>query len=109
MAEQDVATVARKWLDAFNASDWDLVKAGLTPDSVYDEFGTQRHIEGSQAIIEVLQNWKSAMPDVKGRVQNVLTNGDSAIWTSNKAQKKTSSRTARTATAKPKRKRAPAR
>ena len=79
MAEQDVATVARNWLDAFNASDWELVKAGLAPDCIYDEYGTQRHIEGNQPIVEVLQNWKTAMPDVKGKIKNVLTNGDSAV------------------------------
>jgi len=79
VTEQDVATVARKWVEAFNAADWGRVEAGLTPDSVYDEFGTQRHIVGDQAILEVYQNWKTAMPDVKGQIKNVLTNGDSAV------------------------------
>lgn len=79
MAGQDVATLAREWLGAFNKSDWERVRAGLAQDSVYDELGTQRHIVGREAIVEVYRNWKAAMPDVEGHIKNILTNADSAV------------------------------
>ena len=79
MPGQDVASVARAWLDAFNVADWGRVKAGLAPDSVYDEFGTQRHIVGDQAILEVFQTWKAAMPDVKAHVKHVLAEDNAAV------------------------------
>jgi hypothetical protein len=45
-----------------------------------------------------------------GRTMDQILHGDSAVWTSNKAQKKTPARAKRAAaTAKPKRKKSPAR
>lgn len=84
MSEQDNVNVARGFLDAFNASNWDGVKTALAPNSVYEELGTQRRIEGSDAIVEVYRAWKTAMPDVQGKVKNALTGGDSValelVW-----------------------------
>ena len=65
MSEQDNVKVARAFLQAFNAADWDGVKASLAPNSVYDELGTQRHVEGSDAIVSLYQAWKTAMPDIQ--------------------------------------------
>jgi steroid delta-isomerase-like uncharacterized protein len=76
MSNQDPSSVARAWLDAFNASDWEKTKSFLSPDSVYEEHGSQRHIEGTDAIMEVYEAWKTAMPDVKGNLTNTYTNGD---------------------------------
>lgn len=76
MSEQAV-TVARAHLDAFNGADWAGLKGSLASDSVYDEHGTQRHIEGADAIVAAFKAWKTAMPDVTGTVRNVLTSGDS--------------------------------
>jgi steroid delta-isomerase-like uncharacterized protein len=76
MSEQTVK-VARDHLDAFNRADWAGLKGTLASDSVYDEHGTQRHVEGPDAIVEVFKAWKTAMPDVTGTVSNVLSNGDS--------------------------------
>ena len=43
------------------------------------EHGTQRRIEGVDAIIDAYKAWKTAMPDVQGSVQKAATSGDSAI------------------------------
>ena len=75
MTNQDASAVAHAWLDAFNSSDWEKAKAYLAPNSTYEEYGTQRHIEGSDAIVELYQAWKAAMPDVKGTVTNTYTSG----------------------------------
>jgi SnoaL-like polyketide cyclase len=48
------------------------MKTTMTPDSGYDEFPTQRHVQGDEAIIEANLGWKQAFPDAKGTVRNVL-------------------------------------
>jgi steroid delta-isomerase-like uncharacterized protein len=75
MSQQAVDT-ARGCLEAFNRGDWASLEGYLAPNSVYDELGTQRHIEGADAIIGAFQAWKSAMPDVVGTISNVLTSGE---------------------------------
>ncbi len=79
MADSDAANVAQAFLTGFNNADWDAVRATVTDDSVYEEYGTQRRIEGADAIIEVYKAWKVAMPDVHGTIQNVASNGNSAV------------------------------
>ena len=76
MAEQDAIRVARENIEAFNAGDWQRVKATLAPDSVYDEVGTQRRLQGAEEIIEALKGWKQAMPDVRGTVTNAVASGN---------------------------------
>ncbi len=66
-------------MTAFNNADWDALRATVADDSVYEEHGTQRRIEGAGAIMDVYRAWKTAMPDVHGSVQNIATNGDSAV------------------------------
>jgi len=79
MAEQDLIKVARGLVDAFNRSDWEGCKAALTADSLYDEVGTSRRFQGVGQIIQGLQGWKGAMPDVKGTVTNAFATGNTAV------------------------------
>ena len=85
MAEQDLIQAARGVVDAFNASDWERCKAALAPDSLYDEVGTSRRVEGVGDIIPCWQAWKEAMPDVKGSVTTAYNTGNTVIlevtWT----------------------------
>jgi steroid delta-isomerase-like uncharacterized protein len=76
MMDEDAVKVARGCLDAFNRGDWADVGEFLAADSVYDEFGTRRHIEGAEATVAALQAWKTAMPDAAGTVRNVLASGN---------------------------------
>ena len=78
MAEQDAIRVARENIEAFNAGDWQRLKATLAPDSVYDEVGTQRRIQGADEVVQALQGWKQAMPDAKGTVANAVASGNTA-------------------------------
>ena len=77
MADESI-NVARENIEAFNAGDWDRVKSTLAADSVYDEVGTQRRIQGADQIIDAFKGWKQAMPDVKGTVTNALASGNTA-------------------------------
>ena len=74
---QGAEKVARGIVDAHSAGDWAAAKELLAADSVYEEYGTQRRIEGSDAMVVALQGWKTAFPDVKGTVNKALTSGNS--------------------------------
>jgi steroid delta-isomerase-like uncharacterized protein len=85
MTEQTLIAAARGAVAAFNAGDWHAYEAALTTDSVYDEVGTSRRIEGVAAIIPSMQAWKEAFPDVKGTVDRAFADGNTVVlemtWT----------------------------
>ena len=78
MTMDEVVKIARKQIDAFNAGDWEQLRAGLTSDSRYDELGTQRKIEGSEKIVELFKAWKTAFPDAAGTVTSAIASGNKA-------------------------------
>jgi steroid delta-isomerase-like uncharacterized protein len=75
MSEELIA-LAREGVEAFNAGDWERFRATLAPNSVYEEPGTQRRLEGPDAIIEVNEGWKAAFPDAKGTITDAFACGD---------------------------------
>ncbi len=79
MTEQDLIKTARSVLEAFNDNDWDRFGSLMTPNSLYNEVGTQRRLQGVTEISQGLQSWKEAMPDVKGTVTNAFANTDRAV------------------------------
>jgi steroid delta-isomerase-like uncharacterized protein len=74
----EIVKLARKQIDAFNAGDWDQLRATLAPDARYDELGTQRKIEGREMIVELFRGWKTAFPDAAGTVTSAVADGDKA-------------------------------
>ncbi len=82
---QDSAQLATDLVTAFNNNDWDAYRQNLTADSIYDEVGTSRKLEGIDTIVEALKGWKEAMPDVKGTVGSAVSTGNTAVlevtWT----------------------------
>jgi steroid delta-isomerase-like uncharacterized protein len=74
----EVVKIAREQIDAFNAGDWERMRAGLAADFRYDEFGTQRKIEGSEKIVELFKGWKTAFPDAVGTVTSAIASGNRA-------------------------------
>ena len=79
MAEQDLIQAARGVVEAFNASDWEGCKAAMTSDCVYDEVATSRRRQGVGDIITCWQEWKEAMPDLKGTVTNACATGNTVV------------------------------
>ncbi len=79
MTEQDLIKTARSVLEAFNDNDWDRFGSLMTANSLYNEVGTQRRLQGVAKISQGLQSWKEAMPDVKGTVTNAFANTDRAV------------------------------
>jgi len=79
MTEQELIKTARSFVDAFNDNDWDRAASLLTPNAIYNEVGTQRRVQGAAEIVQGIQSWKEAMPDVKGTVTNAFANTNRAV------------------------------
>jgi steroid delta-isomerase-like uncharacterized protein len=83
-AGTDLTHAATAWIDAFNRADWDAFRDFTTPDVVYTETGTQRRVEGTDALIKVCQGWKVAFPDVAGTIRTAIASGDTValeiVW-----------------------------
>ena len=75
MSSQDLSQVAREIVANYSTANWKAFKDLLTPDAVYNEFGTQRRIQGADSIVQTLQEWKKAMTDSSGTVTNAFASG----------------------------------
>ena len=74
----DLTAHAKNIVEAFNNDDWETTRE-LLGDSTYNELGTQRSLAGADAIIEAMQGWKAAMPDVKGTVTSACESGQEVV------------------------------
>jgi steroid delta-isomerase-like uncharacterized protein len=72
----ELVKLAREQIDAFNKGDWELLRGILLSDARYEEFGTERTVEGPEEIIELLKGWKQAFPDAAGTVTSTVASGD---------------------------------
>jgi len=75
MSNQDLTPVAKEIVTNYGTANWKALKELLTPDAIYNEVGTQRRIQGSDAIVQTLQEWKKAMTDSQGTVTNAFASG----------------------------------
>ena len=75
----DPIEVAKNAIEKFNAGDWTGLQSTLTPDTVEDEFATQRRLEGPEAVVAAAEGWKRAFPDAHGTVRNAIASGNTAI------------------------------
>ena len=76
LTTEEIVKLARKQVDAFNTGDWEQLRASLASDSLYDELGTQRKIEGPEKIVELFKGWKTAFPDAAGTVTSAVASGN---------------------------------
>ncbi len=74
--EAERIDIAKEGIEAFNSGDWDALKAAFTANPTYNELGTGRVITGTDGIVEAMQGWKTAFPDVVGTVTNAFASGD---------------------------------
>jgi steroid delta-isomerase-like uncharacterized protein len=74
----DLLAHAKGVVDAFNNADWDTT-GNLVGDSTYNEIGTQRSLRGAKEIVEALQGWKAAMPDVMGTVTGAVESDERVV------------------------------
>jgi steroid delta-isomerase-like uncharacterized protein len=78
-AESTPEAVAREFVDAFNAGDWERFERTLAADVAYEETGTGRHVNGRPDYVELSRGWKTAFPDVVGEVRRVAATGDTVV------------------------------
>jgi steroid delta-isomerase-like uncharacterized protein len=78
LTTDEIVNLARKQIGAFNAGNWEEMRAMLASDSRYDELGTQRKIEGPDKIVELFKGWKTAFPDAAGTVTSAFASGSKA-------------------------------
>ena len=76
MSSQDLTKIASEIITSYSTSNWTGLKGLFTPDATYNEVGTQRRIQGPDAIIRGLQEWKKAMTDSKGNVTTSFASGN---------------------------------
>ena len=74
----DLLAHAKGVVDAFNNDDWDTATK-LVGESTYNEIGTQRSLRGAKAIVEALQGWKAAMPDVRGTITGAVDSDERVV------------------------------
>jgi steroid delta-isomerase-like uncharacterized protein len=72
-------TLARKSITDFNESNWDAVRANCTPDTAYSETGTGRRLEGIDALLGAIREWKAAFPDLTGQVLRAAESADTVV------------------------------
>ena len=75
MGREDAVTAARENVYAFSAGVGERFRAGLTPDSAYQDPAIRR-VEGGDQIVQAVQQWKHAFPDARGTVTNAFASGD---------------------------------
>ncbi len=78
MTQPSAIDVARAWVRAYNAKDWDALDRAITPDFVYDEVGTQRVIRGRADYLAASKGWAQAFPDSQGEFGPSYASGDKA-------------------------------
>jgi steroid delta-isomerase-like uncharacterized protein len=83
----DPSAQAQGLVESFNGGDWDALRDALPSDTTYNEYGTQRTIKGAGDLIDALQAWKTAMPDVTGTVASTIAQGNRValeiVWEGN--------------------------
>ena len=76
MPSKDLTQVAREIVTTYSTSNWTALKGLIAPNGIYNELGTQRHIQGADAIVQALQGWKKGLSDSQGKVTNAFASGD---------------------------------
>ena len=68
--------IVREHLEAFAQKDWQRYRASMLPKVVYDERATNRRAEGVDNMLDTIQPWTIAFPDLKPTVKNLLVQED---------------------------------
>lgn len=71
--------IAKAPVLAYNAKDWNALRAAVAPGFVYDEVGTQRRIEGIDSVIEAWQGWARAIPDSAATFHSAVASGNTVV------------------------------
>ncbi len=73
---EDLTQIARQIVTGYSSANWTALKSIFATDPIYHEIGTQRRIQGTDSIIQALQEWKKTMTDSSGTVTNAFASGN---------------------------------
>jgi len=79
-SQQQLIDIAKAPLLAFNEKNWDVVRAGISPDFVYDEVATNRMVQGADQAIAVWQGWATAFPDARASFDREVAVGNTVVF-----------------------------
>jgi steroid delta-isomerase-like uncharacterized protein len=74
----EAAAVANDFIEAFNDADWGRFAATCSPDVVYEEKGSNRTVRGLDGVLEAAKGWRTAFPDVRGKIFHSTAAGTTA-------------------------------
>lgn len=80
-----VTEVAKASLYAYNEKNWDNLRAALAPRFVYNEFGSDRKVQGIDETVSLFRDWARAIPDSKATINKEYVSGTTVVleltWT----------------------------
>ena len=79
-SHDDVLTVARANMDAFNQGDSERLRGTLAVNAVYREFATGREIRGQDEVTKAGMGWRDAFPDARGEITNAFSAGEQGVF-----------------------------
>ena len=80
ISERQLVESAKAPLLGFNQKNWNAVRAGISPDFVYDEIATGRKVQGADQSIAVWQGWATAFPDAQATFDRELASGNTVVF-----------------------------
>lgn len=80
MDDTKIRELVRTGTEAFNEADWNRWREVHAPSVVYDEVATGRRLTGHQEVLDVLEGWKTAVPDARGEITHLMVIGNQAVY-----------------------------
>jgi steroid delta-isomerase-like uncharacterized protein len=74
----EAAALANEFIEAFNDADWKRFAATCSADVSYEERGSNRTVQGVDNVVEAGKGWRTAFPDIRGKVFNCTADGTTA-------------------------------
>jgi steroid delta-isomerase-like uncharacterized protein len=74
----EAAAVANEFIEAFNEADWERFSATCSADVIYVEKGSNRTVKGRDGVLEAAKGWKTAFPDIRGKIFQSTAEGTTA-------------------------------
>jgi steroid delta-isomerase-like uncharacterized protein len=79
LSPQALTEAAKALITAYNDKNWDRLKAGITPDFLYEEVATARRIEGADQTVTAWKGWAQAFPDSKASFDRTHVAGNDTV------------------------------
>jgi steroid delta-isomerase-like uncharacterized protein len=79
LSPQALTETAKALITAYNDKNWDRLKAGITPDFLYEEVATARRIEGADQTVTAWKGWAQAFPDSKASFDRTHVAGNDTV------------------------------